>query len=301
MAEYNGAWLTDKGKALLAKAQAGVTTIDFTHMEAGSGTYADDEILDGLSSMRRSNQVVGVGSVNVVNSSTVRVRSVFSNIDLTEGYFITEIGLFARDPDEGEILYSIVTAKEGRADYMAGYNGISPVSITISMHSTVSNAASVSVVGDYSAYLSVADFNEFKTSIGVIGDLVVDIFEQSTEEFPNINAGETVKVIFGKIKKFIDDFKIFKESLKPQVFAEGETVLEWALSVNTAHAMKYSTLDVCPEDSAERDNGLYEVFFDGKGWRRIEFRTMSWKDRKYFRILRSESEWLQDSGWMKIE
>ena len=89
--------------------------------------------------------------------------------------------------------------------------------------------------------------------------------------------------------------------LQPERFAEGETVLEWALSVNTAHAMKYSTLDVCPEDSAERDNGLYEVFFNGKGWRRIEFKTMSWKDRRYFRILSSESEWLQDSGWIKIE
>jgi len=72
---------------------------------------------------------------------------------LTQGYYVREIGLYAQDPDEGEILYAIATAVSGHEDYLPSYNDLLPSTITIDMLTEVANADTVTIEAPNKMYL----------------------------------------------------------------------------------------------------------------------------------------------------
>ena len=122
-AEFKTGVLTTKGLALLAKWQFGATPV-ITRIAIGSGTYTDGEDLTGRTSLKSQKLSVGVTSKTIQNSTTVLLKAIFSNSTLAAGFSVTEIGVFATDPDEGEILYSMaVSADEAHADFLPAYNG----------------------------------------------------------------------------------------------------------------------------------------------------------------------------------
>ena len=47
------------------------------------------------------------------NEVAVKVETAFSNTDLTVGYHMRTLGLFANDPDEGKILYAATVETSG--------------------------------------------------------------------------------------------------------------------------------------------------------------------------------------------
>lgn len=150
MANFKEAVLTKKGIALLAKAQAGRCSIKLTKAASGSGSYGEDEQLPEREALKEQRQVFPLDKLSVQNSSTVAVKFTITNEqasgNLQEGYYVNEVGIFAEDPDEGEILYAIAAAMEGRADYMPAYNSLLPAYISIDFYAEVSNAASVTIV-----------------------------------------------------------------------------------------------------------------------------------------------------------
>ncbi len=117
MANFNKAVLTKKGIALLAKAQAGQTGIQFTRAVSGNGSYGADETLTDKTALKDQRQEFPFDKLSVLNGTTVSARFTITNEqasgNLTEGYHVKEVGLYATDPDEGEILYAIATAVEG--------------------------------------------------------------------------------------------------------------------------------------------------------------------------------------------
>lgn len=160
MANFNAAVLTAKGIALLAKAQAGQTNIEFTKAASGDGSYDADESLLAVDALKAQRQEFPINKVSVANDATVIVKFLITNEqnagNLSEGYYVKEVGIFATDPDEGEILYAIATAVENQWDYMPAYNGLLPAAITVEFFAEVSNAAEVTIRSD-GAYLLVED------------------------------------------------------------------------------------------------------------------------------------------------
>lgn len=160
MANFNAAVLTAKGIALLAKAQAGQTNIEFTKAASGDGSYEAEESLLTVEALKAQRQEFPINKVSVVNDATVIVKFLITNEqnagNLSEGYYVKEVGIFATDPDEGEILYAIATAVENQWDYMPAYNGLLPAAITVEFFAEVSNAAEVTIRSD-GAYLLVED------------------------------------------------------------------------------------------------------------------------------------------------
>ena len=65
--------------------------------------------------------------------------------DLKNGYYVKEIGIFATDPDEGEILYALAIAETDQWDYMPAFNDLLPSTITIDFLLEVSNAKDVTI------------------------------------------------------------------------------------------------------------------------------------------------------------
>lgn len=115
MAAFPTMTLTNAGQALQTKVQAGAT-LTFTRIALGDGQLGGQPIspLTALISQKAS---VEVDSVRVMDNSTAQASGFFSNADITTGFWWRETGLFAQDPDNGEILYGYTNAGDA-GDYI---------------------------------------------------------------------------------------------------------------------------------------------------------------------------------------
>lgn len=155
---FNQAVLTTKGIALLAKAQAGRCTISLTKAVSGNGSYTAGENLASRTALKNQMQEFAINTVIVQNTTNVYVKFIITNYPdaqhaLATGYYVREIGLYATDPDEGEILYAIATAVTDQWDYMPSYNNLLPSTITIEMLTEVANASTVTIEAPNKMYL----------------------------------------------------------------------------------------------------------------------------------------------------
>lgn len=155
---FNEAVLTTKGIALLAKAQAGECAITLTKAATGSGSYSDDDDPQNQTELKNQVQEFALSAVSVQNDTNVYVKFIITNYPsedeaLEEGYYIKEIGLFANDPDDGEILYAIATAVENQWDYLPSYNDLMATTITVEFLTEVANAEEVTIEAPSGTYL----------------------------------------------------------------------------------------------------------------------------------------------------
>lgn len=97
--------ITNKGNALLAKLAQGID-LELTSAKAGAGTV-DASHLKTQTGVTNIKQDLAIASVNFPESGTCSLVLQLSNKGVTTGYTLTQIGIYARDPDEGEILFAI--------------------------------------------------------------------------------------------------------------------------------------------------------------------------------------------------
>ena len=140
---WNPGKLTKDGKALLAKAQAGKCAIQITKAQSGSGSYTSSEDTSQRTALKTVKQTFPISNKVINTDSALVLKITLQNSTLTAGYDITEFGVFASDPDKGEILYSIATAST--SDYMPAYNGVVPSVINMSYYLEVANASTVTI------------------------------------------------------------------------------------------------------------------------------------------------------------
>lgn len=155
---FNEAVLTKKGIALLAKAQAGRCAISLTKAATGSGSYASSEDLTARTTLKSQKQTFPLVMVKTQNETNVYVKFIITNKPdtgdpLGTGYYVKEVGLFATDPDDGEILYAIATAVTDQWDYMPSYNNLLPSTITMEFLTEVANAENVTIEAPNEMYL----------------------------------------------------------------------------------------------------------------------------------------------------
>lgn len=165
MGAFKSAVITTKGQALLAKVVAGTTKLEFTKIAVSENTLSDDlASKTGIGTIKQSEKVASVVRQNGAN---VKVSASFSNETLGAGYYVRNIGLYATDPQDGEILYSISVADESTAtaDWMPPFNGIGVSSLLVDLVTAVSNASNVSVTVDPSAGATVAQIVNLQEQI----------------------------------------------------------------------------------------------------------------------------------------
>lgn len=154
---FQEAVLTRKGIALLTKAQTGKCNIVLTKAAAGNGSYAPGEEISELTDLKAKKQTFQLTTVTVQNQSNVFVKFIMSNKqdtgNLVNGYYVKEIGIYAQDPDEGEILYAIAIGVENQWDFMPAYNDLLPSTITVDFLIEVSNAENVTIEMPNKMYL----------------------------------------------------------------------------------------------------------------------------------------------------
>ena len=101
--------ITNKGQALMAKLMQGTGTCDFTNIRLSSQTYTDAQIKT-LTALANVKQTAAVTKKTVVNNTSIQIEGAVDNTQLATGYNINTIGIYATDPDDGEILYAAARA-----------------------------------------------------------------------------------------------------------------------------------------------------------------------------------------------
>lgn len=161
MAIFNRWSLTDKGMALITKAQAGKCTIHFTRLETGNGVWTAEE-LRNATALKSLKQTFAYSAVRIPDgsTSTVVLEAVINNLNLEQLYYLRELGVYATDPDEGDILYAIAMA-ENDTTYIPASNGVGISTITERINIEVANAESVTV-DTTGAVVAASDFLALK-------------------------------------------------------------------------------------------------------------------------------------------
>ncbi|MFP3391026.1 hypothetical protein [Brevibacillus sp. SIMBA_040] len=154
MALYPIMVITQQGKNLYAKAQSGIA-INYTRMRIGSGSYSGDPaVLTDL--------VQPIGWVPIYGFSrtgaTAHVKGRFENTDITQSTYSCEIGIYAQDPDLGEILYGYTNAGT-KGDYIPPISA-GPFSREFQVNIAVGSASQVTAVISPSGFVTYEEFED---------------------------------------------------------------------------------------------------------------------------------------------
>lgn len=162
MAEMNTSLITNKGMALMAKLIAGTATTNFTRIVLSSRVYANqsESQLRALTSLADIKQTTLVSRTVRTTNTTVRVEGAVNNDNLTTGYLVQTIGVYATDPQEGEILYSVITADS--PDFMPP-KGKTSSGIIFGLSTVVTNSANVTISANPAAFATAQDVSRIET------------------------------------------------------------------------------------------------------------------------------------------
>ena len=123
--------LTEKGLALRDKLNAGQTTATFTRFCTSSAEYDQSE-LGVLTELKDSKLESTVTNLEIREDHTMVISGAVDNKSLEEGYYITLIGLYAKETDGEEILFAV--SKVSSPMYMPEKSGaLSGMSIRFSV------------------------------------------------------------------------------------------------------------------------------------------------------------------------
>ena len=149
MAEWSNATMTDVGADLQAKVNAGKTKLTFTKIKVGSGVNATNPLAltDVISSKWETTNFVVKQEGKIVSVDTF-----ITNTGIHEAFRMSEIGLFAQDPDKGEILYAYITDPE--PDRMPAEGGSVVVSQELTIGMIFSNTGNVSLTVNMGALVT---------------------------------------------------------------------------------------------------------------------------------------------------
>lgn len=126
MNTWENAVITNKGIALLAKLIEG-TNLTITKVVTGSG-YITPGLLQQQTDVSEPKQTLAIHPVSYPDAGKCAIPVSLSNEDLTSGYTAMQVGCYAMDPDEGEILFFVAQAEKDTgtkipsASEMPGYS-----------------------------------------------------------------------------------------------------------------------------------------------------------------------------------
>lgn len=162
---FNSAIMTNSGANLLLRAQFGEIRIEFTRMAIGNGVYDEEEkslnALQERTELKSEKNSYGLSDIHIHSEKSIKLTALITNQDpvteetlIEEGYYINEIGLFAKERDNDdspEALYSIAVTSGGNGDFMPPYNGFNPAEIIQDYYVTVNNSAEVTIKSNMGA------------------------------------------------------------------------------------------------------------------------------------------------------
>lgn len=150
MAGFPNIRLTSKGGDIIAKANASHKAIEFTKVVLGDGLLETQNI-EGLTSLISEKMVLSVTGGRQVSNDTWSVTAVMDNNNINTGFYVREVGLYARVAGGAEALYAYTNAGN-QCDYLPSKENPHQQEITITY--AVRNAETVNIIVDGTVYIT---------------------------------------------------------------------------------------------------------------------------------------------------
>ena len=142
---YLDAIITKKGRELIAKLQVSGATTRFSSLVLGAGTDKLTEESIQLTDQRQEFELDSA-KLSLDAPNKIELTASPNNIGLESGYTIREMGIYAQDPDEGNILYAVINTEDNASTYdqfPAYYGEEDFMEIIFRMEILVANAKNV--------------------------------------------------------------------------------------------------------------------------------------------------------------
>ena len=194
MAGWNNATMTDVGEALQAKVNAGLTELTFTKIKVGSGvsTTNAQALTDVIASKWETTNFTVKRDGKIVTVDTF-----ITNTGITEAFRMAEIGLFAKDPDKGEVLYAYLTDSE--PDRMPAEGGSTVVSQELSLGMTFSNSGNVTLTVNMGALVTREQLEQHNSDPNAHGGLITKVQSELTRHNTDVSAHPPITAMIAKI------------------------------------------------------------------------------------------------------
>lgn len=290
--KYNGWVITNEGKKLLSRTLENQTKFKITKLEVGNGyNNGDDKLLVRLNSLKNS---YSVNAIDRKVDNTVEVTFVVSNRNsngeniVNTSYRISEMGIYAKDDTEGEILYAYTKSEQG--DYLPTFTGSNPIDIIQKCYIITEQSQNITLTIDGTiTYVTQPDFEEYKNNLKIEldkksnkVDTVTDIsVENNSLIFTKNNrqnrfnlvssATDTSEGIINKniIRSIINDIVTNARIQDQAVIKINEFVTDSRIQELALNKMKEFGLGLTTTNSGHRNdykaNGFYAYGWQGGG------------------------------------
>lgn len=201
--------ITKKGLALLSKITT--NTLVLTYMGIGDGDKEISEDIARLGNERIKKEIEFVEKQN----NAIVARTTITNQNLEEGFYIKEAGIYALDPDEGEILYAYTSVNGTEADYFSPGTGSVILREIIQLAIGFGNASKVELIIDpTSIYITASEFDNLKNIVEtksnkkhliVNGEDLFEFIESLTDDQLPPNSTVTIRA-FNCINSPVDGY-----------------------------------------------------------------------------------------------
>lgn len=251
MADFNGTILTDNGRNLLSKALTG-TALQFTKVSIGDGVWDSDVSPENLNDLISKKIDLPINTLDVTGDGTARLRFVLTNTGLTDGFFTREIGIYANDPDLGEILYAVTYSNN--PDFIPS-DGVVKVENVTDIYTVVSNAQNIEAV--ISDTVVIATKDDVKNLAGVDDSLILSKIKNVDGSGSGLDAdlvrgGEPVKLGVNEIIKTDGSW------ITNQITA----FVRFNYDSNSGDITLYESYNV--SSVVREDTGIYTVYFENE-------------------------------------
>lgn len=162
----SGTVLTNKGLALITKLVAASTELQISRVAVGTGRVpsgVDSQTMVDLNEYKMDAQIESYG-VSPDQSDVAYIAAQVSSIGVSAGFAVTEAGVFATDPDVGEILYAYLDLTEDPQYIYAETDAISKFA-EITFNVLIGSVTKVTAYVSPGALTKKVDFNAFKESV----------------------------------------------------------------------------------------------------------------------------------------
>ena len=163
MSNWSSYQFTRKGEQLRAKVEAGKCKLTLTKIKIGNGSVTLGDIKD-MNDLKSPQLVLGISScaVSAEDDRVCEVVGIASSSSVENAFSVTEMGLYANDPDVGEILYLVET--DTSPDDMPNKNTQSPVTLTYQIELVTSNTANVTALVSPAGLVTVKMMSAHRTA-----------------------------------------------------------------------------------------------------------------------------------------
>ena len=161
-----GTVLTNKGLALITKLMAAQATLSFSRVAVGTGRVPsgyDAKNMTGLNEYKMDATIESCG-VSTEQSDVAYIVTQISSVGVSTGFAITEAGVFATDPDDGEILYAYLDLTQDPQYIYASTDAISKFA-EITFNVLVGSVTSVTAIVSPGALVKKSEFDNLKTRV----------------------------------------------------------------------------------------------------------------------------------------